>query len=94
MEITFKEEPKNRNICFLEKFKHKINRVDRISGLLGALGVQPTPNNKEKTIPRKAKSQNVKEHPYSDPQNTKTKLHESHLISQISVNRFKTESDD
>lgn len=46
MEITFKEEPKNKQVPFLERFKHKINKVDRISGLMGALGIPLPVNNK------------------------------------------------
>jgi len=46
MEFTFKPEKKrHQSIPFLEKFKTKINKVDRQSGILGALGIRIVRNN-------------------------------------------------
>lgn len=46
MEFTFKPvKKKYHSIPFLEKFKAKINKVDRQSGLLGALGISTGRNN-------------------------------------------------
>jgi len=41
MEIPFKAKPRAHSVNFLEKFRNKISRVDRHSGIIGALYAQP-----------------------------------------------------
>ena len=46
MDYTFKREAKAKSLPFLERYKDKITRVNRFSGLRGALGLSIVPEKK------------------------------------------------
>lgn len=57
MEFTFKKKENNGSLPFLERFKHKINRVDRITGLIGVLGVVPQPMKRSESLKRRLRTE-------------------------------------
>lgn len=40
MDFTFKKKSNHHSLPFLERFKDKISKVDKINGLIGALGLE------------------------------------------------------
>jgi hypothetical protein len=70
MELTFKPTDKNRGLPFLEKFKCKINRVDRVAGILGALKASRR-NDELAEIKNKCKTEGIEMQVRSDSRHEK-----------------------